>query len=155
MRDFEFYLKTPLDMVGNSVGVETPNDPNGYSALECWWSKDTHGKTLPCREIEKLQKVQRGKASWNLQIKIWAEDVANCLLFQSELVEYCHKLPAWIFEATMAQAQLIMLRRLVGDPRAEFIKGYEKMKIGFRFARAEFLWDNLWLPEMDCFDASI
>jgi len=155
--DFDFFVQTDLDMIGAMVGVKDPrDDANGCAALECWYQRDTHGEVLPCREIELLQKAERGKASWNLQIKMWAEDVADgMLLRQSELVEYCHGLPAWIFEAVMAQAHLTALRKQVGDPKAQFVKGYEKMKLGPRFARAEYLWRNLWLPEMDCFDAVI
>lgn len=155
--DFDFFVRTDLDMIGAMVGIKDPrDDAKGYTALECWYQRDTHGEALPCREIELLQKAERGKASWNLQIKMWAEDVADgMLLRQSELVEYCHGLPAWIFEAVMAQAHLTALRKQVGDPKAQFVKGYEKMKLGPRFARAEYLWSNLWLPEMDCFDAAI
>lgn len=86
-------------------------------------------------------------------IKMWAEDIADgMLLKQQELVEYCHNLPVWIFEAVMAQAHLISLRKQVGDPKAQFMRGYEKTGLGPRYARTEYLWNNLWLPEMDHFD---
>lgn len=155
--DFDFFVQTDLDMIGVAVGVKDPrDDANGFSALECWYQRDTHGRALPCREIKTLHKAERGKASWNLQIKMWAEDVAEgVLLHQAELVCYCHRLPSWIFEAVMSQAHLIALRRLVGDPKAQFAKGYEKLKLGPRFARAEYLGKTLWLPEMDYFDAVI
>ena len=139
--EFAFYRETPLDMIGHNVGVEITDDPNGYSALECWWAKDTHGKTLPCREQKLLAKVIRSKQSVNLQIKLWAEDVADgMLLRQSELLEYVHGWPEWVFRATMEQA----------GKRATQIIGFAP-----RFARAEYLWGNLWLPEMDSFDAAI
>lgn len=139
--EFDFYRDTPLDMIGQGIGVAEPYDPNGYSALECWWAKDTHGKTLPCREPELLSKVKRSKQSVNLQVKLWAEDVADGLLLrQSELVEYVHGWPEWVIRAVIEQAGKIATQ-----------------VVGFvpRFARAEYLLGNLWLPEMDGFDAEI
>lgn len=139
--EFEFYRKTPLDMIGHEVGVEAVADSSGYTALECWWARDTHGETLPCREPELLAKVIRSKQSVNLQVKLWAEDVADgMLLRQAELVEYVHGWPSWVLRAVLEQAAKI----------ATQIVGFAP-----RFARAEYLWDNLWLPEMDSFDASI
>jgi len=115
--DFEFFSATGLDMVGHEIGVKNTTDPDGYTALECWYAKDTHGQTLPCSEPEKLAKALRGKASWNLQVKMWAENVAGCskhpilqgglLLGQEELMEYCHGRPEWVFDATMKQAAKI------------------------------------------------
>jgi len=139
--EFAFYRDTPLNMIGHVVGVDVTADPNGYSALECWWAKDTHGKTLPCREPELLAKVIRSKQSVNLQVKLWAEDVADgMLLRQAELVEYVHNWPEWVLRAVMEQAGKITVETIGFVPR---------------FACAEYLMGNLWFPEMDSFDASI
>ena len=140
--EFEFYLNTPLDMIGRSVGEkEQPGDPNGYSALECWYALDTYGDKLACREPELLAKATRSKKSVNLQVKLWAEDIADgMLLRQPELVEYTHRWPEWVFRAVMEQAGKITSKTIGFVPR---------------FARAEYLMGNLWFPEMDSFDASI
>lgn len=142
--EFAFYAESDLDMIGQHVGVVSwpfPGDSDGYSALECWWAKDTHGKMLPCREPELLAKVLRSKQSVNLQVKMWAEDVADgSLLRQLELVTYAHGWPEWVFRAVLEQAGKIA-NGMVG-----FIP---------RFARAEYLFGNLWLPEMDRFDPVI
>jgi hypothetical protein len=139
--EFALYRETTLDMIGHNVGVETTYDPNGYSALECWWAKDTHGKTLPCREPELLAKVIRSKLSVNLQIKLWAEDIADgMLLGQSELLEYVHGWPDWVFRATMEQAGKLATQTIGFAPR---------------FARADYMLGNIWLPVMDRFDAGI
>lgn len=139
--EFEFYRDTPLDMIGHGIGCDSPHDAGGFTALECWFAKDTHGKTLPCREPELLAKVNRGKGSVNLQVKLWAEDVADGLLLrQSELAEYVHGWPKWVLRAVMEQAGKIATETVGFAPR---------------FARAEYLLGNLWLPEMDSFDASI
>jgi hypothetical protein len=139
--EFQFYCDSRLDSIGHAVGGCDRPDPNGYSALECWWAKDTHGKTLPCREPELLAKVIRSKQSINLQIKLWAEDVADGLLLrQAELVDYVHGWPEWVLRAVLEQAGKIATRTIGFAPR---------------FARAEYLLGSLWLPEMDHFDASI
>lgn len=141
-REFEFYKASDLDMIGHDVGFETyPVAADGYSALECWWAKDTHGTVIPCREPEILKKVFRSKQSVNLQIKMWATDVADgMLLCQDELVEYLHGWPEWVFSAVMNQAAAIAIKTVGFVPR---------------FARAEFVNGALWFPHMDRFDAAI
>jgi hypothetical protein len=115
-QDFDFFVETDLDMIGQ-VFADARDDPNGFSALECWFERDTHGKVLPCREIELLNKVERAKQSWNLQIKLWAEDVAGCLLSKEELNRYCAGLPSWIIQATIRQAGKILRTRIGFVPR--------------------------------------
>lgn len=109
-KEFEFYRDFP-DMIGVQVGVAIEvADPKGSSALECWWAKDTHGQTLSCREPELLERVVRGKASANLQIKMWAEAMADPpLLLQPELMEYVEGWPSWAFEAVVNQAGKLLM----------------------------------------------
>lgn len=142
IEDFNFYTATKLDMIGFDVGIINPRDnASGYTALECFYQRDTHGEILPCREIELLQKAERGKQSWNLQIKMWAEDIADgMLLQQSELVEYCHGLPPWIFEATVNQAAKICFNNVGFVPR---------------FAQVLTVKKQWWPPYMRDFDPEI
>ncbi len=116
-QDFDFFAVTDLDMIGQSVGADCRDDPNGFTALECWFERDTHGKVLPCREIELLNKVERSKQSWNLQIKLWAEDICGCLLAKDELKLYCVDLPPWIFQATINQAGKLLRGQIGFVPR--------------------------------------
>src|SRR6267154_945792 len=111
--DFAFFLKTDLDMIGQALTSDARSDPNGLTALECWFARDTHGKCFPCREINLLNKVERAKQSWNLQIQLWSEDVADYLLSVEELRDYCVRFPPWIFQATLNQAAK-MLRERIG-----------------------------------------
>lgn len=139
--EFNFYSRTDLDMIGHSVGHSFDYDPEGHSALECWWYKDTHGKTIPCRDPLALGKAVRGKASVNLQVRMWAQDVADhALLGQRELLDYTHGWPSWVLLAVLNQATSIAVGELGFAPR---------------FCRAEFMHGNLWLPDMDPFDPSI
>lgn len=135
-KDFEFFRDTHLDMVGHEVGITNTSDPSGYSALECWNARDSLGKILPCREAEVLAKAVRGKASWNLQIKMWAETLADNmpLLRQRELNEWCVGRPRWVFEATVRQAAKMFLAR----------EGWSA-----RFTRYETVMKQWWPPDMD------
>ncbi len=104
-------------MIGSEIGVVGVSDPSGHSALECFFAKDTLGKSLPCRELDILQKVFRAKASWNLQIKMWAESMAEETLSRDELFEYCADLPEWIAVATLRQARKIFLKANGWEPK--------------------------------------
>jgi hypothetical protein len=140
-QEFAFYRDTPIDMIGNQIGVVEKADTDGRTAIECWFAKDTHGKTLPCSEPDVLSKVTRSKQSVNLQVKLWAEDVADgMILRQTELSEYTYGWPEWVFRATMEQAGKIAMKCVGYVPR---------------FARAEYIFGNLWFPEMDRFDPII
>lgn len=91
-------------MIGRTVGVEpTKSDPEGLTGLECYFLLDSQGKRVPCQDQESLDKVMRGKKSWNLQIKMWAEDFFD-LIQPPELREYCQGLPPWIEKAVWTQA---------------------------------------------------
>ncbi len=140
--DFEFFAETELDMIGHAVGIgDFRESCEGYSALECWYQRDTHGQALPCREIGLLQKAERGKQSWNLQVKMWAETMNDPMcLHQPELVDYCHGLPEWIFEATIRQAGKMHLQQQGWIPR---------------FLRLERVHGQWWPPHCDRFDPSI
>lgn len=145
-RDFDFFLSTPLDLIGqtdaDALHIDETAAPSGHSAQECWHLKDTHGRMSACREPEKLKKAVRGKKSWNLQIKMWAEDLGGDLptLRQTELHAACTGLPSWIFDAAVRQAERIASARMGWAPR---------------FARLEKLFGFWWPPEMDAFDAAI
>ncbi len=111
--EFEFYRTTQLDMIGVDVGVEIKSAPDGFTAIECWYARDTHGKHLPCKEPELLAKVTRSKQSVNLQVRLWAEDIADGMLLQkSELAGYLAGWPDWVFRAVMEQAAKISMESI-------------------------------------------
>lgn len=107
--DFKFYSNCGLDMIGHLIGIEILSDPNGESAETCYFMLDTHGKMPPCREVELLARIFRAKQSVNLQIKMWAETMAEFLLLPKELQEYIKEwgAPYWVYKATMNQAAKI------------------------------------------------
>ena len=140
-RDFDFYLNHALDTIGDEPITNVEYSDGGKSALECFYSRDTYGRTLSCREPELYKKILQSKASWNLQIKQWAEDIADGILLQQpELNEYTYTYPKWVFEATLNQATKLA-----------------KKKIGFapRFSRLVTVYGNWWPPGMDWFDSVI
>lgn len=116
-RDFEFLVNSELHGIGVGVGCETPMVEDGFSALECWVSKDTYGKNIPCKESELLDLAISGKASWNLQIREWATDLVDCLLKVYELREYTNNYPKWVFKASINQAHKIAIEKMGFIPK--------------------------------------
>ena len=140
--DFNFFANTALDMIGVEVGASSVvYSQEGYSAEECFFAMDSRGETLPCREPELLKKAIRGKKSWNLQVKLWAEDLADGMLLQQrELLDYCESVPRWILDATFSQARKRLMATVGYTPR---------------FATLVRFSGSVWFPDMDCFDWSI
>lgn len=65
---------------------------------------------MPTREWDLVKRVQEGKMSINLQMKMWAESMWDknlecCLLFPDELREYCKDYPKWVFRGTLEQGK--------------------------------------------------
>lgn len=115
--DFEFYATFP-DMIGEAVGVAPAQSaPDGYSALVCFATRDSTGERLPCREQPLLDKVWRGKQSANLQVKMWAEGVADATLPQAELITYCAGYPPWVVRAVLKQAEAVAMKAYGWAPR--------------------------------------
>lgn len=110
-QDFNFLLNDPLDMIGQTIMPATSTPAEGCTALEAWFMLDTHGKTVPCREPEQLDKVKRTKASWNLQIKMYAESIVECTLTHAELATMLEGKPAWIHKAVTQQARKLALKQ--------------------------------------------
>jgi len=112
--DFEFYLhcSKTLCCLGDSIVQSIFEDVNGFSPIESFVSFDCTGKYLPCNDIKTLNKAINGKRNINLQIKIWAEGMADCVLLKSELREKCIKgLPDWVEDAILNQAQKIFFKK--------------------------------------------
>ena len=113
IRDFNFLVHSDLHSIGISLGCESDYDPNGASALDAWFSLDSLGRTIPCREPELHDLAISGKASWNLQIAEWANDLADGMLLTiRELNEYTNGHPAWIKKSAIKQARAIVLKNI-------------------------------------------
>lgn len=140
MTDIDFYASCGLDMIGHEIGAAIKADPNGQSARTCFTHFDTHGKIIPCREPEEFARLLRAKKSVNLQIKLWAEDVASGLLTQKELIDYTHRWPDWVLRAVFNQAARICQKQIGFVPR---------------FARLGYVKNTIQPPEMDSFNPNI
>jgi hypothetical protein len=106
--DWSFYNRQVFDLL--SKNIKNIGDENGHSAKECFFHLDSSGQFLPCREKELLQKIVNSKVSFNLQIKMWAEGIADLTLDIEELREYCEyfQCPHWAFSAVINQASSII-----------------------------------------------
>ena len=78
--------------------------PRPVSALEAFAALDSCGKRVPCFEPDVLRNVLAGKARLNMQIKIWAESVADGLATVAEFKNAVDWLPDWVWDAVRNQA---------------------------------------------------
>lgn len=78
--------------------------PQGYSAVEAFAFKDSHGKNVPCREPDLLRDVLGAKGYLNMTIKMWAEGVAELLFVPREFQIDYPWLPDWVWNAVTQQA---------------------------------------------------
>lgn len=86
-----------------------PYDPKGEEGRFSFLCLE-NGYKIPTKEYELVKRVQEGKMSVNLQMKLWAEDV-GILLMPNELYTYCKGYPEWVFKGTMEQAK----RRIIKE----------------------------------------
>lgn len=102
MRNWELYLNFPkiFECHPDELPLYDPNGEEGKFSFVCL----ENGIKMPTREWDLVKRVQEGKESINLQMKLWAEDV-GFLLMPDELREYCKDYPEWVFQGTMRQAQ--------------------------------------------------
>lgn len=100
--NWNLYLNFPKIFQCNDHELPT-YDINGETAKYSFLCLE-NGIKLPTKEWELLKRIQEGKKSVNLQMKLWAEDVGD-ILFPNELKEYCNDYPDWVFKGTMNQAE--------------------------------------------------
>lgn len=87
-----------------------PNDPNGEDGMYSFVCLE-NGIKMPTREWNLVKRVQEGKMSVNLQMKLWSQDVGY-LLMPNELWTYCKNYPLWVFQGTMEQSKKRILKEV-------------------------------------------
>ncbi len=75
-----------------------------------------NGIFIPTREWDLVKRVQEGKMSINLQIKMWSESMwdknLQCpLFFPKEIREYCLSYPDWVYQSVINQTK----KRVMND----------------------------------------
>lgn len=90
-------------------GYLPKNDPNGEEGKYSFLCLE-NGILTPTREWDLVKRVQEGKMSVNLQMKLWSEDV-GVLLMPDELKTYCKGYPEWVFKGTIEQSK----RRILNE----------------------------------------
>jgi hypothetical protein len=108
VRNWELYLNFPkmLQCGDHEIPTHDPNGEDGKFSFVCL----ENGYFVPTRELDLVRRVQEGKMSVNLQMKMWSESMwdinLGCpLLMPPELREYCEGMPPWVYDGTMQQAQ--------------------------------------------------
>jgi hypothetical protein len=70
-----------------------------------------NGYFIPTKEYDLVKRVQEGKMSINLQMKLWSEDI-GLILMPVELKEYCKGMPEWVFKGTIEQAKKRIIKEV-------------------------------------------
>lgn len=108
---YEFYGRLAREgiCVGGKELPVMAGHPRGCTALEAFAVHDSCGAVRRCREPRQLRDVFRAKAGLNLQIKMWAEGVAEWTTFIWELRadNTFAWFPEWVWLAVERQATKI------------------------------------------------
>ena len=125
---FEEYLRLYEHFHFSGIEEKVLEDPNGVSALEAFFEKESNGKNVPTSEPELLKKVLKAKGSCNLHIDMYAQGRVDCTLpgiefsfrvvpyhiikylikvkginkvkeMRSETLDYKYNLPLWFIKA--------------------------------------------------------
>lgn len=100
------------ELVSSKI-IPWPNDPEGYSPLECFVYFDSNGKELPCNDLQKFKEIQNGKENVNLQIKMWVETTFDMpiVLMPSEVKEITKEYRSWVFESYVNQLKRLYMNK--------------------------------------------
>src|SRR5688572_29074024 len=102
-RDLICYIKFSESV---KIAHYEPTSELQATTLEEWYFLwDTHGKKASYKDLELCGKIIQAKATLNLTIKMWVEDVKNELLFIWEVWEYCVEYPDWVWKAFCGQVE--------------------------------------------------
>lgn len=115
-RDWEFYSN--MDSENFKTEKEIKFDPLGKCAKEVFYRMDTHGlKDITTSEPELLIKSINAKEFANLQIKLWAESIADGTAFYFEIEKWIDELnyPEWSKKAVENQA-----KRMIENPKHRY-----------------------------------
>lgn len=91
-------------------GYLPKDDPNGEEGKYSFLCLE-NGRLVPTKEWELVKRVQEGKMSVNLQMKMWSEDL-GVLLMPKELWTYCEGYPEWVFRGTIEQGKRRILKEV-------------------------------------------
>ena len=103
-RDYTFYFENRKRF--NFCGCEVPHiaeDPNGLSAMECFFIFDSRGKLKPCKEPKLFREIWICKKSINFHIKMWVQGYHDCMIGIPELLECMKNPPKWVKKALLRQ----------------------------------------------------
>ena len=109
MRNWDLYLNFPKIFECHPDNLP-PNDINGEEGKFSFLCLE-NGIYTPTYEWDLVKRVQEGKMSINLQMKMWSEDI-GILLMPNELYEYCKGYPEWVFKGTIEQAKRRIMKEI-------------------------------------------
>ena len=119
-RDYSFYLlnKDIFNFCGTLIPKQSAiSDENGKTAKEVFYSIDSQGKNIPCKEPELLNELLLCKGGVNFQIKLWAEGRADGTLPSIEFEEIMTEFscPDWVWDAVERQKEKLYKQKGIYD----------------------------------------
>lgn len=110
-RDWNFYSTKDCDNFRTERDIKFC--PDGKSAKEVFYRMDTHGlKDLTTSEPDLLRNAITAKECVNMQIKMWAEGIAEGTIFYFEVEKWIDELnyPEWAKKSVENQAKAMIKR---------------------------------------------
>jgi hypothetical protein len=109
LEDYAFYLRKSDDVKAARPFVAESEIV--VDAPYWFWLMDTHGIRVNCADPLLAARLIEAKANVNLTVKMWAEDLVNCLADFTEVMIWANQRDCiwWMFNAAIKQAQKIAL----------------------------------------------
>ena len=86
-----------------------PHDPQGYTAVECFFAHETLGRSLPCREPQPLAVLLNGKEWHGVTVEMVATDLVDALITPNEVRQ---NYPAWVATEIFSQVPKLALKHI-------------------------------------------
>jgi len=83
----------------------SPTRDRKKTPLEAFSHWESTGEIISCKKPRNLVRAAAGKKSLNLQIKQWAEGVADLLFLPREFQEDYPWLPKWVWKSLSSQTK--------------------------------------------------
>lgn len=104
-RDWEFYTSNlnTLEFWGGDRIPTVEYSVSGVSAKDCFYTYDSTGKLIPCKDHELVKSTLRFKKALNFQIKQWAEGFDDVGQPYEDYLTMFNNPPEWIKESLRNQ----------------------------------------------------
>jgi hypothetical protein len=128
-RDYKLYLTNSFHFSSCDIKEKYNKfkySETGKTAKECFYILDSTGKYEECSELDTLYSLLNCKASLNLQIKLWAEEIEELLTGKKQIkqntvlaigilleIQKEYQLPEWVIKAITKQTSCCNFYKII------------------------------------------